>query len=451
MRKVFLTKLSIVAVLVLAVTFLPKSPSFLFSGASHNQSSEQELNNGKYLPKSENLTSKTDSSQSPANKSEAPQTKAHQPTVVKTTFSKTSTSASSLPFIHPSKIILAYYSDWSTYEGYTPDKINASNINILDYAFATVGSDLKITASDSSIDYSNFSKLKILKSKYPALKIVISVGGWDDSGMFSDAALTESSRDTFADSVVSFIKAYGFDGVDIDWEYPIGGGLSSNVSRPADKTNFGLLLKTLRSKLNAQGILDNKHYILSFTGEADSTFASSVDLADIANSVDYGFIMAYDLNGGWDSYTDFDAPLYIPAGQSPNYTTSVDAVVRSWLNNGFPAQKIILGVPFYGYAYTGVTNSNDGLLQRFSSATTVGFNTIMSNYLSNPSYVKYSESTAQVPWLFNGKTFISYDNVNSISAKAQYAVSKNLLGVGAWNISYDPNCILINAIKNIIG
>ncbi len=355
------------------------------------------------------------------------------------------------PFTHPSKIFVGYYGGWAAYSGYTPDKINASNITILNYAFASIGTDLKITASDSSIDYTNFSKLKTLKSKYPSLKTVISVGGWDDSGRFSDAALTQTSRNAFADSVVSFIKTYGFDGVDIDWEYPTGGGLSSNVYRPVDKTNFGLLLQTLRSKLDAQGIIDNKHYILSFAGQADSTFTNGVGLASIAKSVDYGFIMTYDLHGGWDSYTDFDAPLYSPSGQSPQYKTSVDAAVQSWLNDGFPAQKLVMGVPFYGYAYSGATNANNGLWQRFTTTTTVGYSTIVSKYLSNPAFHKFTDSTAQVPWLFNGNTFLSYDDASSITAKAKYAVSKNMLGVGAWDVSYDPNDILINAIKNVIG
>ncbi len=360
-------------------------------------------------------------------------------------------AVSSPPFLHPARMVVGYYGSWAAYSGFTPDKINASNINVLNYAFAKIGTNLQITENDSYIDETNFNKLRTLKSTHPGLRTVISVGGWDDSARFSDAALTESSRAVFADSVVRFIKNYGFDGVDIDWEYPTGGGLASNISRPADRTNFGLLLKTLRSKLDTQGIKDKKHYILSFAGGASSDYASGVGLSNIAKYVDYGMIMTYDLHGSWDTFTDFNAPLYLPSGQSPQQKTSVDGAVRTWLNYGFPANKLVMGVPFYGYVYQGVANASNGLWQHFSSAATVGYDTVQSKYLSSTSYRKFNDSSALVPWLFNGSTFISYDDASSIQRKAQYAVTKNLLGVGAWDISFDKSGVLIKAIKTGLG
>lgn len=387
------------------------------------------------------------SSQSPT------QTVSSSPSVSSAAASSSPSGSSAVPppFIHPTRMVVGYYGGWAAYSGFTPDKISASNLHVISYAFAKIGADLKITAGDSYIDYTNFGKLKALKKSYPALKTVISVGGWDDSGKFSDAALTEASRAAFADSVVSFILANGFDGVDIDWEYPTGGGLTTNISRSADKTNFGLLLKTLRTKLDAQGIRDGRHYILSFAGAANSGYAAGVGLSGIAQYVDYATIMTYDMHGGWDSYTDFNAPLYLPAGQSPQYKTSVDSAVRTWLNYGFPAGKLVMGVPFYGYAYQGAANGNNGLWQRFSSAATVGYDSIQSKYLSDMSYKKFFDSTALVPWLFNGSTFVSYDDASSIQRKAQYAVSKNLLGVGAWELGFDKTGVLIHTVKTTLG
>ena len=346
---------------------------------------------------------------------------------------------------------MGYYGGWAAYSGFTPDKINASGLNVINYAFASIGADLKITVSDSSIDYSNFSKLAALKSRYPGLKTVISIGGWDGSGRFSDAALTDSSRAVFAASVVSFIKTYSFDGVDIDWEYPTGGGLSTNVTRSCDRQDFGLLLTALRQALDAQGIKDNKHYILSFAGAANSSFASGVGLSGIAKTVDYAFLMTYDMHGGWDKYSDFNAPLYIPSGTSPQYKVSVDGAVNIYLANGFPANKLIMGVPFYGYAYKVTSSANGGLWQPFTSCTSVGFDTIVSKYLSDSSFIKSFNTSAQVPTLFNGSTFICYDDQNSIAIKTRYAVSKGLFGVGAWDLSYDRSAKLIGTIKGVLG
>lgn len=360
-----------------------------------------------------------------------------------------SSSAAPLPFTHPAHIIVGYYGGWAAYSGYTPDKINASGLTVLNYAFATIGNSLNLVVSD--IDYSNFSKLKKLKSSYPSLKVVISIGGWDGSQRFSDAALSDSSRNTFADNVIKFIKTYGFDGVDIDWEYPTGGGLASNISRSSDKTNFGLLLKTLRAKLEKQGITDNKHYILSFAGGASSSYAAGVGLSNIAQYVDYGMIMTYDIHGTWDQYTDFNAPLYIPSGTSPQYKVSVDSAVRTWLNYGFPANKLVMGVPFYGYAYQGVKNANNGLWQRFTSGAAVAYDAVQSQYASNSSYKKFYDSTAMVPWLYNGSTFVSYEDASSIQKKTQYALSKNLLGVGIWELSQDRNGTLLGTVRKALS
>ncbi|MBW7572017.1 glycoside hydrolase family 18 protein [Caproiciproducens faecalis] len=358
--------------------------------------------------------------------------------------------SASPPFQHSSKMVLGYYGGWAAYSGFSPDKISASSLDVLNYAFAKIDTNLKVTAADSSIDYSNFTKLKNLKRTYSKLKTIISIGGWSDSGRFSDAALTETSRTAFADSAVSFMKKNGFDGIDIDWEYPTGGGLSSNVTRSADPANFRLLLKTLRSKLDSQGARDNRHYILSFAGGTSSSYAKKIGLSTVAQYVDYGMIMTYDFHGSWEAYTDFNAPLYPCAGQSPLEKSSVDAAVQSWLNHGFPAGKLIMGVPFYGYVYQGTGSANNGLWQSFSSASPVGYDTVQSKYLSKSSFRRYRDSSAQVPWLFDGSTFVSFEDTVSIQKKVQYSASKKLLGVGVWDLGFDKTGTLIKSVKQTL-
>ncbi|HEX9062373.1 MAG TPA: glycosyl hydrolase family 18 protein [Clostridia bacterium] len=344
--------------------------------------------------------------------------------------------------------IIGYYAGWSAYNGFTPDKVDASKLTHINYAFASVGSDLKIALGDSTIDPSNFSKLNTLKAAYPNLKTIISVGGWEGSGKFSDAALTDASRTAFADSCVTFIKSYGFDGVDIDWEYPVSGGLSTNVYRPEDKQNFTLLLQKMREKFDAQGTLDGKHYILSIAGGAGSSYVNNTELGILQQYLDYGNIMTYDLHGTWDTYTDFNAPLYNNSDSSPQYKISVDTAVKQWLNAGFPAGKLVVGVPFYGYKYDGVTSANNGLYQRYSSGSAVSYASIAANYLNAPGYVRYFHAQSMVPWLFNGSSFISYDDEQSMGSKAQYIKTNGFAGAMIWELSQDPNRVLLNSLYN---
>lgn len=348
-------------------------------------------------------------------------------------------------------MLTAYYAGWAGYSGYSPDKINAPGLNVLNYAFASIGADNKVAVGDPDIDFKNFTKFQTLRNTYPNLKIVISIGGWDDSARFSDAALTPSSRTAFAESAVSFVKTYGFDGVDIDWEYPTGSGKTGNVHRSSDPENFRLLMKALRTSLDTQGAKDSKHYILSFAGGSSGQYANGIGLSSVAQTVDYGLIMTYDLQGPWCSYTDFNAALYMPSGASPQGKDSVDTSVRAWLNAGFPAGKLVMGVPFYGYAYQNVSSTNNGLWQKFSSGSAVGYDTIRTKYLSSSSWKSFYDSSAQVPWLYGSSVFISYDDASSIGAKARYAVSKGLLGVGAWELSFDRTAALLGSVRNVLG
>lgn len=349
------------------------------------------------------------------------------------------------------KIVAGYYASWAAYSGYTPLSIPAADLTHVTYAFANISQDLKVTMGDPVIDPKNFTKLQQLKQQHPGLKTLISVGGWDWSAKFSDAALTDASRTAFADSAVTFIKQYGFDGVDIDWEYPVGGGLSTNTVRPEDKTNFTLLMAKLREKLNAQGALDGRHYLLTFAGAAGTFYANNTELPKLADYADFATVMTYDMHGPWPgSLTDLNAPLYTPSENTPQYKWSCNAAMQLWTNAGFPKTKIIMGIPFYGVKFNGVQNAGRGLYQTFTSGSSIPYDKIVSSYLSDPAYTRYVHADALVPWLFNGSTFISYDDPQSVAAKAKYIKDTGLGGAAIWELSQNADGSLLSAIKKNI-
>ncbi|MBH1940597.1 fibronectin type III domain-containing protein [Mobilitalea sibirica] len=352
------------------------------------------------------------------------------------------------PLPAPAKKVVGYYGAWAAYSGFTPDKIDVSKLTHINYAFANIGADYKITLGYPEIDLDNISKLNALKLKNPSLKTMIAVGGWSWSGRFSDVALTEESRTIFADSCVNFIVKHGFDGVDIDWEYPVAGGLATNTRRPEDKQNFTLLMQKLREKLDVRGAIDGKDYILTFAGAAGSWYVNNIELNKLHQYVDFANIMTYDIHGSWEPYTDFNAPLYINNDVSPQFKWSVDASINIWLNAGFTKDKIIMGVPFYGYIYKSVSNQNDGLYQTYSGSASINYANIAANYLNAPGFVRYYHQESMVPWLFDGSTFITYDDEQSIGLKAEYINTKGLGGAMIWELSQDPNRVLLNALYN---
>ncbi len=345
------------------------------------------------------------------------------------------------------KVLTGYYAAWAAYSGYTPLDIKAANLTHIYYAFANIGTDLKVTMGDPAIDPANFNELSRLKTQYPQLKTLISIGGWTWSDKFSDASLTDASRSSFAQSAVAFIKQYGFDGIDIDWEYPVGGGLSSNVTRPEDKSNFTKLIAELREQLDAQGTLDGRHYLLTFAGAAGTFYANNTELDQLSNYVDFATVMTYDMHGPWpDSYTDFNAPLYVPNDTSPQYQWSCEQAVDLWVSQGFAKSKLLMGVPFYGVKFNGVANVNNGLYQKFTSGSTLSYDTIMASYSNNQAFKKFVHSDAQAPWLYNGSTFISYDDLTSIAGKGTYIGTSGLGGATIWELSQNESGMLIDTL-----
>lgn len=345
------------------------------------------------------------------------------------------------------KIVAGYYAGWAAYSGYTPSDIPAADLTHIIYAFANIDLTNQIEVGDTYIDPINFKELNALKAKYPSLKTLISVGGWDWSGRFSGMASTAAGRQTFASSVAAFLKQYGFDGVDLDWEFPVGGGLPANAASPADKTNFTLLLQTLRSTLDAQGAADGKRYELTIAGGSDTAYVNDVQLSSIAQYVDFATDMTYDMHGSYDSYTDLNAPLYPSAGQSPQEVWSVDQSVNAWEAAGFPKSKLVVGVPFYGHIYTGVAGGGDGLFKHYAGMDVVTYDQVVSGYLGKSGYTQFYAASGKTPCLFNGSTFITYEDPQSLAAKASYIDANGLAGAGIWEMSQSASGTLLNALK----
>ena len=159
----------------------------------------------------------------------------------------------------PKKVVIAYV--FSIKKIINPDSIDAAKLTHINYAFVNVR-DGKAWLEQPGIDSINFEHLRELKKVNPALKILISIGGWSWSKNFSDASLTDSSRKIFAESAAAIVDQYQLDGVDIDWEYPGMRG-DSNRFRPDDKQNYTGICKGLRLSLDSLSAKNKKRYELT--------------------------------------------------------------------------------------------------------------------------------------------------------------------------------------------
>lgn len=336
--------------------------------------------------------------------------------------------------------VVGYYASWAARQGYTPDRLPAERFTQINYAFAKI-EDGRLVLGDPEGDGKALEALTALRKRNPELRIVLSVGGWDESTYFSDVASSSARRETFAQSCLSLITRYGLDGVDLDWEYPVSGGAAGVIHRPRDRENFTLLLRTLRQALDRQGRKDGRRYVLSIAGAVGSGYLNCIEPRAAAELVDHVFLMAYDFHGPWETRADFNAPLYATTDGPTRYRASVDGGVTAWLERGVPAEKLVLGMPLYGYLYQGA----GGLYGSFDKAVSVPWDKVKRDYLPSAAYRQLRHREAEVPYLTGRNSLLSYDDEISIAAKAELARRRGLGGVGFWELSQDREGDLIQS------
>ncbi len=384
------------------------------------------------------------------------------------------------------KVLAGYYPEWKVYSGFYVQNLDvngtAGKLTELLYAFANVNSQGQCALVDPWADYQkpiaaanavngvadsgaagtlagNFNQIVELKAKYPKLKVLISIGGFSDSGGFSQAAMTQASRQALVSSCLNMFIAGNvgpgvsspglFDGIDIDWEYPAACGLTCGV--PQDTRDFTLLLAEFRRQLDEMGESTNKHYLLTIAAPAGEQNYSLIQLSIIPRFLDYVDLMTYDYHGPWESATNNVAPLFAsPDDPSASQGFFIEHTVSDYLAAGVPARKIVLGVPLYGYGWTGVPATNNGLYQPAGGlapgdegAGTASWHSL-AMLAQSPGFTEYRDPNTLAPWLYNATSgvFWTFDDPSSLAAKTWYVRTRTpggLAGAFVWDLSGDDS------------
>lgn len=369
----------------------------------------------------------------------------------------------SSPIFSVEPVMVGYFAEWDIYgRNYHVSDIPADKLTHINYAFAKIDANGEVAIIDpyAATEKSypgdtwdanvrgNFKQLQILKKKYPNLKTLIAIGGWTLSDPFSDAALSQESRSKFAASAVKFIKEYGFDGIDIDWEYPMGGGLAKG--RPEDKQNFTLLMAEIRDQLNMLEKETNKKYLLTVASPA-GTQLNNYELGEAAKYIDWYNIMTYDFHGAWEKTTNHQAPLQQNSlDPSPLASTyNVTSTINSYIQAGVAPSQIVLGIPLYSRGWAEVNPKDLGLFQdapKPSQGTwedgILDYSDILKKIKSNPDqYIVTWDAEANASWIFNpnveGGVFYTYEDLKTVDEKIKFIKSQKLRGAMFWELSGD--------------
>jgi chitinase len=319
------------------------------------------------------------------------------------------------------------------------------------------------------------NRVKKNLSRYEDKYFVFSVGGWtySENQEFENATRTPELLEKFAKSLVDFMVKYGFDGVDIDWEYPLN-------DKAADQ--FLALHKRVRELMTELSMTTEKYYTLSTATTPNPNNIQYIRPAELVKYVDTVNYMAYDYHGGsfgLDTTTNHNAPLYEPSTppQAPGFW--IDNVIQEYIRQGVPNKQLMMGVAYYSRSWVGVPDTEivPGLPGLGSKGTELPYNGAERNDLggfqqntggmwgngSNPyyrmldllrgtptngtetvtnfakDYVRYWDPGAQVPYLYSktDKIFHTYDDVESIGIKVNYILDNQLAGAIVWDLTGD--------------
>ncbi|MFE2882119.1 glycosyl hydrolase family 18 protein [Streptomyces sp. NPDC059272] len=378
------------------------------------------------------------------------------------------TGGTTTPPTGGSKVKLGYLTEWGTYDrNYQVKNLvtsgSAAKITHINYAFGNVTNG-QCAIGDAYADYQktftadqsvsgvadtwdqpiagNFNQLRELKAKYPNIKILWSFGGWTWSGGFGQAAANPTA---FANSCYNLVEdprwADIFDGIDIDWEYPNACGLSCDTSGAAAYKN---LMQALRAKFGSNNLV-------TAATTADGTSGGKIDAADYAGAaqyVDWYNVMTYDFFGAFNPTgpTAPHSPLTTYSGiPTPGFTTA-DAIAK-FKAKGVPANKLLIGIGFYGRGWTGVTQDAPGGTATGPAPGT--YEQGIEDYKVLKTTCPATGTIAGTAYAHCGNNWWSYDTPSTIAGKMSWAKTQGLGGAFFWDFSGDTsNGELVTAINS---
>jgi chitinase len=350
--------------------------------------------------------------------------------------------------------LVCYFGSWANYHKVDPFKIEDIDPHLcthLNYGFAKINEysykieifDPYLDGDENPWDLQAYDRFNNLRQQNPQLTTFISLGGWyEGSEKYSDMAKDAALRHEFVQSVIEFLNHWKFDGLDLDWEYPGNRGGDKKV----DKDNYILLLRELRAEFDKHGFL-----LTAAVSAGKPTMDKAYDDIPALNELlDFYNVMTYDYHGGWENHTGHSSPLYHRPDEADhplNSIFNVNYTINYWLSLGADKKKMVMGMPFYGRAWT-INVTNPGLNVTTVDMSPPGFISGEYGVLGYNEFCEmYKNHTAdwtivydgyyKAPYAYNKTLFLGFENVRSIACKVSYLKKMGLSGGMVWSLETD--------------
>ena len=350
------------------------------------------------------------------------------------------------------KEVIGCYRSWNWQQN--PERLDPQNIpydklTIINYSFfyplesgEIVGmdpaADLYLLKGETDLLSTNIASGKsiIELAKRHGTKVVLSIGGWETSNNFPQVSADPQKRENFAHWCVKHIQQFGFDGIDIDWEFP---GYKQHKGTDQDRENFTILLQTVRDSLQTLEDKSGKSLLLTVSLPAAAVHLLDIEVDKISSIVDYLNIMTYDLHGSWGKISNHNSALYGPAqGDSARCLDGAFKLYHETHN--VPSDKITLCAAFFGYSYTNCSEIYGEHQGADTSLFKAGEDILYMQIAEKMDlFERYWDAKAQAPYLISksNSTLISLDDEESVALKSDYVIEKNAGGIIIWPLMGD--------------
>ncbi|XP_036047360.1 chitinase-like protein 3 [Onychomys torridus] len=342
--------------------------------------------------------------------------------------------------------LMCYFNTWVQYqsdvEGIKPHDIDPCLCTHLIYSFAGMWkNNITMTKMKALDDYKDFNDLKKRNNQ---LKTLLSIGCWNfGAAPFITMVSTPKSRQSFITSVIKFLRKYGFDGLNLSWQYP-----GCHGSPPRNKHLFTVLIQEIRKAFEKEVSKNKKPRLLVTASVAGvvSTIKSGYDISQLSQSLDYIQLMTYDLHGSWEGYTGENSPLYkSPTDTGIKAFYNIKDIMENWKKRGAAPEKLIVGFPAYGHTFILSDSSKTGIGAPSNRGGHPGPYTKKTGLWAYHEICTFLKSGAtqvwnaaqQVPYAYHGNEWVGYDNIKSFYIKAQWLKKNSFGGAMIWAIDMD--------------
>ena len=358
-------------------------------------------------------------------------------------------SSSALLLSSPDKKVVCYFSNWAGLRSgdgkYLPEHLDSSLCSHIVYAFAKLDAEELIPAPSgpkSDIDAGYYRRLVETASRgNPSSRVLLSLGGWADSAgdKYSRLVRSPQARKKFVEATVAFLQKHGFQGLVLEWHFPVCWQSDCSKGPDSDRSGLASLAEELKIAFEPAGLT-----LAATLSGYKEVISKAYDVPRLSRALDFLNIMTYDWRGYWDGKTGHHSPMHANTADE-NQEFNIDSVMGYYESLGAPKSKLVMGIPFYGQSFTtrggaseyGAAVSGPGKAGKYTQQKGMLAYHEICALIQKGTLRKESANTWRGPYAYGGGQWVGYDDTTSVAAKAELIKTKGWAGAAVWTLDLD--------------